>query len=151
VLLSWANVAVMAQAHDEQTTAAYYIVGLGTPVGVSGTELVQRFGANFEMSVGAGLGLEASLDDQKINPFQWAAMPRLMFGDRDQAFTLGLGASGGYLRHDDYVVWVNAEVGGEWWSAGRFGIRYFAGYGHGCGTTTSHNIPYGGIGFGLRF
>jgi hypothetical protein len=139
-----------AQGH-EQPTAAYYIVGLGTPVGVSGTELVQRFGQTFEMSIGAGLGLGASLQGQKVNPFQWAAMPRLRVGQRDSALTVGIGASGGYYAYGDYVVWANAEIGGEWWSDGRFGIRYFGGYGHGFGSSKSHDIPYAGMGFGLRF
>ncbi len=65
-----------------------------------------------------------------------------------------------------YVLWGNLEVGGEYWSAGGFALRYFFGYGSlltpgglkcppdvfDCGPDSRGlKIPYGGIGLGYAF
>jgi hypothetical protein len=153
----------------DRTGAIYYVGGFGTPVGAGGGELVEVLGSGFEMTLGVGLGMAAAAAEPKLqaNVLQWAAMPRLRFGgDRERAFTIGVGISGGgYGSSPDcnlivqlacsylirYVIWANIEVGREIWSPDGWAFRYFAGYGHGFANGGSFNIPYLGLGIGRAF
>ena len=161
-----------AQASDlHRTTAAYVIVGLGTPVGIGGLEIVHQFDTTFEVAAGVGSGLAAA-SAHNGSPLQWAVMPRLRLGHTwRNGLTLGAGMSGGngdvpfnvcdehcdpepasYPVHD--MLWANFEIGGEHWLRGGFAFRYFAGYAHGWRTddpSSTLDFPYVGTGIGYAF
>jgi hypothetical protein len=155
----------------ERLTEIYAISGIGTPVGASGVEIVRRVGSAAEIAAGIGVGLTAL---GKQNPLQWAIMPRLRAGAQLNAFTAGIGISGGqsgeyplFAVADDadtgsiqsaYIVWANFELGGEHIAHGGYSFRYFAGWAKGWPTspTASTNrillsYPYAGVGFGYSF
>jgi hypothetical protein len=165
-----------AEPQDEpsQRSAAYFMLGLGAPVGGVGLEAVHRVGSLVEISAGVGLGATASGGQQDASfgrLVQWAVMPRLRLGNERHAFTAGVGASGGYFEKlqlfcdDDcssparYVLWANLEAGGEHWFAHGFALRYFVGYAFGCDADTCGSsvneqdlrFPYTGIGVGYAF
>ena len=154
-----------ADAHGNPTTISY-IAGAGTPVGVSGMELARALGSSFELTGGIGIGLAAANARGKPNPVQWAVMPRVRLGSDQNAFTAGIGASGGNYGQApncnalgvfacaygvEYTIWLNAEIGGEIWSPFGLALRYFAGYGHGFASGRTFDIPYVGAGVGYRF
>jgi hypothetical protein len=172
VVAVWAT-APAAQASDlHRTTAAYVIVGLGSPVGIGGLEIVHQFDTTFEVTAGVGSGLGAARAHNG-SPLQWAVMPRLRLGDTwRNGLTLGAGMSGGnygdvsFKVCDDYcdpepgsypvhyVVWANFEIGGEHRLRGGFAFRYFAGYAHGWRTddpSRTLDFPYVGTGIGYAF
>jgi hypothetical protein len=141
------------------------ITGAGTPVGISGPEAVHHFRSSpFEISAGFGGGF-AAIDTRPHAPpgyvLQWAVMPRLRLGDKQHAFTLGAGMSGGEfgIYQLSYTLWANFEAGGEHWLHGGLALRYFVGYVRGC-TATSCTVtagggglafPYFGLGVGYAF
>lgn len=154
-------------------TAIYYVLGVGTPVGVSGFEAVHRLGQRFEIAAGFGGGFAALTSEPHAgfgHVVQWTAMPRLRFGNDAGAFTLGAGVSGGNyadlpLCFDEpcpatlpvsYVLWNNFEIAGEHWGPHGLALRAFAGYAHGwcvsrtC-VTALEDIPYFGFGIGYAF
>ncbi len=168
----WAR-APAAQASDlHRTTAVNAIVGLGTPVGYGGLEVIQRLGDDFELTAGVGQGMSAA-EAHNGSTLQWAVMPRLRLGESwRHGLTLGAGMSGGnfgripfnfcdeycepapasYPVH--YVLWANFEIGGEHWLGGGLAFRYFAGYAHGWKTdapSSTLDIPYFGSGIGYAF
>ncbi len=148
------------------------LVGLGTPVGIGGLEIVHQFGTTFEVTAGVGSGLAAA-SAHNGSPLQWAVMPRLRLGDTwRNGLTLGAGMSGGNYgdvpfnvcdEHCDpepasypvhYMLWANFEIGGEHWLRGGFAFRYFAGYAHGWRTddpSSTLDFPYVGTGIGYAF
>jgi hypothetical protein len=154
-------------------TAIYWVVGVGTPVGVSGFEAVRRLGHRFEIAAGFGGGFAALVSEPHPgfgHVAQWAAMPRLRFGNDEGAFTIGAGVSGGNyadlpLCFDDpcsatqpvsYVLWNNFEIAGERWGPHGLALRAFAGYAHGWCVSSScvtalEDIPYFGFGIGYAF
>jgi hypothetical protein len=161
--------AEVSEPARRRTHAIYLMVGLGSPVGASGFEGVQRFGSQLEIAAGFGVGAAASGSEPHAgfgHVVQWALMPRLRLGDNNGAFTMGAGLSGGQygdipLCFDGpdcattyptrYVIWSNVEIGYEhWWQSG-FAMRTFAGYGHGFASGDSFNLPYFGIGIGYAF
>jgi hypothetical protein len=139
----------------------YGVFGFGTPVGIAGLEGVHRFGELLELSVGLGNGISAS------NALQWSVMPRLRGGDEGDAFTFGVGLSGGEYAglcigcgKDDtttlnpayYTVWANFEIGGEHLSREGFAFRYFLGIAQDIrASRASLPVPYVGVGFGYAF
>lgn len=138
----------------------YGVFGFGTPVGIAGLEGVHRFGELLELSVGLGNGISAS------NALQWSVMPRLRGGDEGDAFTFGVGLSGGEYAYETgfclgcsdgetrpsatyrtfYTLWTNVEIGGQHLSASGFAFRYFLGLAHGyeveAGRSLAFPIPY---------
>ncbi len=166
--------------------AGYGVLGLGTPVGFLGLEGAYRIVRDLEITAGAGVGL--STVDGAANALQWAVMPRYRVGGDRRALTVGLGLSGGNYSHSyvslcgseeellecnqpegwRYTLWANAEIGGEYWAASRFALRYFGGFGHvlaqgaqqcgasplGCSAASNlpyTTIPYFGIALGSWF
>ena len=160
-----------------QTGAVYLILGLGSPVGGLGLEVVQRFGAHFELAAGFGVGEAAASSEPHPglgHVVQWALMPRLRLGNDAAALTVGAGISGGeygegFLRslflfcNEDscpstnapyptrYVIWSNFEIGLEHSWRNGFATRLFAGYAHGFASGDSFNLPYLGFGLGYAF
>jgi hypothetical protein len=150
-------------------TAIYYVFGLGTPEGLSGFEVVHRFGESLELAAGMGAGLSAAM--AKAYPLQWSVMPRLRLGDDHTALTLGAGLSGGQYTTDIcpacdgppttvptyYTIWTNFEVGVEHWSRAGFAVRWYLGFAHGTmldgpsGETSGLDLPYLGVGVGYAF
>ncbi len=121
---------------DRSWSALYFVLGIATPVGEVGLEVVTHVGERAEVSAGVGIGSGGA---------QWALMPRLRWGDDSFAVTAGLGASVGKyaqlqiecespadcLSPASYALWGNAEVGLERWS-GRLALRGALGLGIGC-------------------
>jgi len=145
-------------------------VGLGTPVGFVGFEIVRRIAPVFEIAAGAGFGLAAP------SSIQWSIMPRLRLGEQLNAMVVGIGLSGGYYAvgptfgADDessgppgtaptqYTLWANFEAGGEHIARGGFAFRYFVGLTHGWPAHGEAPLagellgfPYFGFGFGYAF
>jgi len=140
------------------------IAGLGTPEGFVGLELVRRVGPLLELALGGGSG---------FGGLQWAAMPRIRVGEQVNAFTLGLGVSGGQHAAfpsfgdesspttpapTEYILWANLEAGWEHIAYGGFALRVFGGLTHGWpahGERPLHGdlltFPYGGVGLGAAF
>ena len=86
------------QDEPERTAAIYFVLGVGTPVGLAGLEIVQRLRPAFEISAGIGLGASASgaaSNTSVRQVLQWAVMPRWLFGAENNPLTLGAGLSGG--------------------------------------------------------
>jgi hypothetical protein len=155
----------------ERRNAVYGVFGFATPVGTAGIEAVRRFGSVVEIAVGLGLGMSAALA-KSGSPLQWSVMPRLRVAETKRgAMTLGAGLSGGNIGDiplwcDEYCdeqrmsypthywMWANFEIGGEHWIR-KFALRYFLGYARGCEIASSCsstlNLPYFGMGFGVAF
>lgn len=166
---------VLEEPVRRRTRAVYVMLGFGSPVGGLGLEGVQRFGSQFELAAGFGVGDAAASSEP--NPglghvLQWAVMPRLRLGGKATALTVGAGISGGeygagflrgFLQFCDqdqcpkspyptqYVIWSNLETGFEHWWRNGFAIRAFAGYAHGFAVGDSFNLPYLGVGMGYAF
>jgi hypothetical protein len=153
---------------ESQPVAAYYTTGLGTPVGISGVEIVAGID-RLELSAGLGVGLLAVAGERALraNALQWSVMPRVWFGgDSARHMTGGVGVSGGGFgaaqgcnfvtviachTSVEYVIWMNGELGWETLSPGGLALRYFAGFGYGFGATQRYAIPYAGLSFGYAW
>ncbi|HVX96129.1 MAG TPA: hypothetical protein VHK47_14555 [Polyangia bacterium] len=154
-------------------SAVYGVAGFGTPVGGLGLEVVRRCGEKFELSFGVGEGMAAALAQPKGtfgHAVQWSVMPRVRFGNESDAFTFGVGLSGGEYAYETgfclgcsdgetrpsatyrtfYTLWTNVEIGGQHLSASGFAFRYFLGLAHGyeveAGRSLAFPIPYLGVG-----
>jgi hypothetical protein len=141
-------------ASDEEVPRA-------NPPGIRPAQVIESPPPRRELSVGLGNGISAS------NALQWSVMPRLRGGDEGDAFTFGVGLSGGEYAglcigcgKDDtttlnpayYTVWANFEIGGEHLSREGFAFRYFLGIAQDIrASRASLPVPYVGVGFGYAF
>jgi hypothetical protein len=122
-----------AQNHFQaRPTAVYVQLGLGTPLGWGGVEVEQALTSVLVLSGGVGMGFEEP---------QYAFMPRLRFGNRHDAGTVGVGVSRGDFRVDDtcwqhcnpvapqegVLTWGNLEGGFEHRWANGLSVRAFVG------------------------
>lgn len=159
-----AVLASSAHADPLDRSHATLALGLGTPMGNVGGELVYVAHPHFEIAAGAGWSV--------ISGPQLAAMPRLREHIGSAVLTLGAGISGGHYEQpgiwdhptfDMSAVWANGEIGIEtMW--GRLRPRAFAGVGgiaahwnltkSGDGTYPNEpgwSLPYAGVSLGYSF
>jgi hypothetical protein len=159
VLVSGAGADPLDSSHATVT------LGLGTPVGEVGGELVYVAHPRFEIAVGGGWSV--------FSGPQLAAMPRLRQRVGGAVVTLGAGISGGHYTQvgfwdhptfDMTAVWVNGEIGIETLIWGGLRPRAFAGVGgiaahwdlmkSGDGTYPNEPgwaLPYAGVSVGYSF
>lgn len=173
-----AGAASAAEAPERsRPTAIYGILGLGTPVGFVGLEVVHRLTPALEIAGALGLGDSAVNSEPNTSlghDLQWSVMPRLRFGDDRHALTFGAGLSGGQYGglhliegeeeagrpyETNETLWLNAEIGGELQTREGLAFRFFIGGAVGetldrsaaLGPQQTYAIPYTGIGLGYAF
>ncbi|HEY4059171.1 MAG TPA: hypothetical protein VGM39_21290 [Kofleriaceae bacterium] len=153
-----AVLALPAVVHADPEPARSYVsatAGLATPVGEVGLEYTYLFTQHLELSGGVGLAnmlrtRNENGDSTSINP-QLAIMPRLRHPMGNAAFVIGAGLSGGTytvqssaFSSDDYeaitrALWLNGEVGFEWFPGGGMAVGVYGGYGTVIAHGTVHN------------